>query len=246
MSEKPKGAPDKSLPPICYLCSKDMSAQGAESMDHVPPKGLFPKPIKGKLIKVPACKRCHGSDKSLDDEYLRTFLTNLGQDVHPEAKRHFDDKVMRSLKKSQGLRNRVFRDSRPIDYFTKSGIYVGQGRKVLYEEARILRALEDVVRGLYFWEYEKPLPASAPVIVSGYTDLPDAYLALASLCTRRGWREHDIFVYCGEISNEVPTHSFWVLSFYRAFVAVATTDASAWPPPEDWGQAPERGAANQE
>ena len=56
----------KNLKIKCYICGKG----GADSKDHIPPKGIFPKDLRGKLrgnlITVPAHSECNNSFK-LDD-----------------------------------------------------------------------------------------------------------------------------------------------------------------------------------
>ena len=65
----------------CYMCSAPKT-----SVEHVPPKGLFPKSkdlpagmnLRKQLITVPACD-LHNTEKSHDDEYL------MYPDGHPNS-----------------------------------------------------------------------------------------------------------------------------------------------------------------
>lgn len=54
----------------CYLCGAP-----ATSLDHIPPKGIFPRPLPAKtnLITVPACEKCNGGSKE-DDHYFRICI----------------------------------------------------------------------------------------------------------------------------------------------------------------------------
>jgi 5-methylcytosine-specific restriction endonuclease McrA len=53
---------------------------GIITRDHVPPKGIFPKPRPANLITVPACSKCHSQQTSRDDEYFRNTL-NVREDL---------------------------------------------------------------------------------------------------------------------------------------------------------------------
>jgi 5-methylcytosine-specific restriction endonuclease McrA len=50
----------------CVYCGK----VGPTTDDHIPPKCLFPPPIRHTLPKVPSCWTCNGGS-SKDDEYFR-------------------------------------------------------------------------------------------------------------------------------------------------------------------------------
>jgi hypothetical protein len=57
--------------PERYLCGTE-----ADTTDHVPPQGLFPR-VPANVIEVPACLRCNRG-ASLDEEYMRATLAALG------------------------------------------------------------------------------------------------------------------------------------------------------------------------
>jgi hypothetical protein len=61
----------------CTYCGKLKKL----SVDHVPPKSLFPKPRPGNLITVPACRDCNEGE-STHDEYFATALA-LNSDLTP-------------------------------------------------------------------------------------------------------------------------------------------------------------------
>jgi hypothetical protein len=60
----------------CYMCD-----QPATSKEHVPPRCLFPKGQRDRLITVPSCDT-HNREKSQDDEYLRDVLNMTLQASH--------------------------------------------------------------------------------------------------------------------------------------------------------------------
>src|SRR4051794_14858784 len=88
----------------CYMCSAPNS-----SVEHVPPRGLFPKSkdlpqgadLRRQLITVPACD-VYNTEKSLDDEYLMYALL-LGIQNNPTAALQVQTKITRALNENPGV-----------------------------------------------------------------------------------------------------------------------------------------------
>ena len=56
----------------CYLCRSALN-ESNRTRDHVPPKGIFAKPLPDNLITVPCCQSCnHGNHKA--DEVFRSIM----------------------------------------------------------------------------------------------------------------------------------------------------------------------------
>jgi hypothetical protein len=137
---------------ICYWCGKP-----AVSMEHVPPKCIFPeeKDIRGiyegtfrkNLIKVPSCD-AHNLEKSSLDEYLMATLTaRVGNNglAYIQTK----TKINRTL-----LRNKKLLKVKG------NGILEIGDRKfpvsmVEIDNYRLAYAFEAIARGLYFYENKK-------------------------------------------------------------------------------------------
>jgi 5-methylcytosine-specific restriction endonuclease McrA len=82
---------------LCIYCG----AAEDLTVDHVPPKNLFPKPRPSDLITVPACRTCNKSYER-DDDYFRLAMTVLGE-ANPVAGQLWREKgVSRLLTKSIG------------------------------------------------------------------------------------------------------------------------------------------------
>lgn len=58
-------------PKTCYTCERP-----ATGVEHVPPRGIFPKHLRNGIITVPACER-HNNDKKLEDEYFRNAVVSV-------------------------------------------------------------------------------------------------------------------------------------------------------------------------
>lgn len=110
---------------ICYMCEAE-----ATSVEHVPPKCLFPEAkdsggqnYRVNLITVPSCDE-HNGQKSLDDEFLMVSLAGiLGN--NSIGYQHYHGKIKRALKRSSSklidkvfLNKKIFRiekDNKLID-----------------------------------------------------------------------------------------------------------------------------------
>lgn len=133
------------MKPTCTYC-----ANPADTKDHIPPKGLFPKPRPSSLITVPSCSSCNKS-YSKDDEYLRDVLS-----FREELS---DNPFIKQLNKAIPRR---FDPSRAEGYFkyihrrmgeeavkTRAGIYLGVKATFNEDLSRIQRVLERMAKGLY-------------------------------------------------------------------------------------------------
>lgn len=127
----------------CYWCN-----QPATSIEHVPPKNLFPKGYRDELITVKSCD-LHNQDFSKIDERIRFHMTSMGGESEI-AKKHFDDKTIRVLLRheSKGLATDLVQNR----FTTPEG-------ELLSKESAIVWDLyfEKIIRALYFTCFKKPL-----------------------------------------------------------------------------------------
>ena len=111
--------------PLCYLCGK----MPADTDDHVPPRGLFPRQAQFKGHQLPACRSCNEL-LTVDEAYVRDNFALLGRSVI--ARQIYRETVRRDLRsrrsqllpttKLEGVRKRM----RPVEVRTHSGIVVGK------------------------------------------------------------------------------------------------------------------------
>ena len=99
---------------------------GIVTRDHVPPKGIFPKPRPANLITVPACPKCHSQQTSRDDEYFRNTL-NVREDLskHPGVLK-VQPVVLRSFSNpnKSGMLGEFLKSIRLIEQVTPAGIII--------------------------------------------------------------------------------------------------------------------------
>lgn len=131
----------------CIYCG----AMGDITDDHVPPKGLFPKPRPSNLITVPACESCNGGEH-LDDEYFRLMLAMRHDTADLPALKPVLEAVFRSLGKTEKrkfARSFISRYKRR-QVHTPRGIFLGVFPAYDVDRNRVLRVVERTGRGIFF------------------------------------------------------------------------------------------------
>lgn len=127
--------------------------------DHIPPKNIFSKPRPDNLITVPSCYKCN-CEASKDDEYFRNVLT-MRYDTyeHPDATKNWKT-ILRSIKRpeSSGLRKAILTGLKPVDLVTPSGIFLGQSGMYKVEVGRVLKTVNRIIKGIFYYEYGQVLP----------------------------------------------------------------------------------------
>lgn len=125
----------------CYMCDNL-----AISVEHVPPRCLFPKQkdlpsgidLRRELLTVPACAQ-HNMEKSQEDEYFLNVIVGM-ENVNAVGIEHYRHQVRRQYARNNSLLWRF--KSRSIDFGDKLGHTV--------EIERLDSFIEQLARGLYF------------------------------------------------------------------------------------------------
>ena len=162
----------KNLKIKCYICGKG----GADSKDHIPPKGIFPKDIRGKLrrnlITVPAHSECNNSFKR-DDVNFRNFIITEGMRT-PIGKHAWKKVVVNSFRKSPGDRKYLLKrlDKKFMkDKPTNSYIF----QDVLSVDVELMRReINRINKGLFYHKFKKPLPENIPIRIIDQSPLEDS------------------------------------------------------------------------
>lgn len=140
----------------CYMCDAP-----ATSVEHVPPKCLFPKPkdlptgadLRRQLITVPACT-AHNNDKAADDEYL-LFVLVINLPANTIAQNHFAKAIMRAIERRPNLATAMMRSPTPVIAVDTA---TGQSQATVavdIDRDRFDRALDHLGRALYFHDVGK-------------------------------------------------------------------------------------------
>jgi hypothetical protein len=133
---------------ICAICG----INEATTSDHLPPKSIFPKPRPSNLITVPSCNECNNSASGLD-EIFRLYLALHVGDLDDQVTSAYSHEALRTYKYNKKLQREILGSAQPINFTTPSGIYIGQGMKVLWNSKAHDEVIKRMVRGLYFYHF---------------------------------------------------------------------------------------------
>lgn len=206
---------------ICAYCGAR-----AETEDHVISRCLLLPKQHDRPIKVPCCQSCNNL-KSKEDEWLRLMLSISEQSGSGHDAVYARKKALRSLQKPQarGLARTFFRGMKQVEIRTPAGIYLSKRWGYSVELQRMCRAIEQIVRGLFYYETGRRLDPSYDVIAhtdETYEELDpdvramldrDVLIPLAELphkVVRPG-----AFHYRFQFASDCQDFSAWGLSFYN-------------------------------
>jgi hypothetical protein len=216
--------------PLCAIC-------GIESLtvtrDHIPPKGLFGKPLPDNLITVPACPQCN-RDASGDDEYFRLLAVEWDASRVGDAA-GVSASIIRSMQRqaARGFRQSVFGSIQRVMVQTKGGLVL-PAFSITVNTERLLRTVEKTIKGLYFHASSEPLPAGSSVWARVYEQAMQEETAavkeelrgtvLPSLAEQPEVQiGGDIFAFRYARDGDNPHCTAWWLEFYRRFRFVGLT-----------------------
>ena len=156
----------------CYMCDAT-----ATSVEHVPPRCLFPEQkdlpsgvdLRKKLITVPSCE-VHNTSKSKDDEYLLYALSmNIPND--PTASNHFLTKILRAIQRRPSVIRKFTEKQIPVKVEDTQTGEIHETLALQVDRQRLENALMMIGRALYFHHFKTSWKGS----VSAY---PNFLLAL--------------------------------------------------------------------
>ena len=133
----------------CYLCGSTEKL----TREHVPPRGLFPKPKPGNLLTVPCCLPCNNK-ASRDVEYFRLATSTL-INKNAQGTRAWKRVVSSTIPSGriQDLIEVLRKRARPTRLHTSTGIV--DAMQFVFDAERINRILVSITRGfLTLWNPE--------------------------------------------------------------------------------------------
>ena len=136
----------------CIYCGSNTNI----TSDHIPPKCLFRERKRLQLITVPACDKCNNFYKK-DDEYFRIYAS---ADIsrNEQGNKLWYKKVMGStFRRSPKLRKNIV--SNISEDIRISNCAVLKRKRLNLDARRINNVLIKIVKGLYWYHYNKCLPA---------------------------------------------------------------------------------------
>jgi len=155
------------VPNLCAICG----TREAVTRDHIPPKGIFPKPRPVNLITVPACRECNNGASELDDLF-KVYLSMQAAESCELGTKLFNEKTIRTLERNQNLLNTIREQSTEIVSSDPSGNIVSQ-TGVLWNSEAHDAVIERITRGLYFHHTRTCVPEGSSVKVHWFRGVPD-------------------------------------------------------------------------
>jgi hypothetical protein len=151
----------------CVYCG----VRDATTIDDIPPRCLFGRPLPATLIKVPSCFPCNNG-ASKDDEYFRNVLSFRHDVEHPDAE-VAREAALRSLVRPEapGLRAAFLRSASDMELRTPAGLYLGHAGAYTVDTRRVDRVVQRIVMGLLYGEAGRPLPSSYATTAYGLTKI---------------------------------------------------------------------------
>lgn len=149
----------------CYMCSAPRT-----SVEHVPPRGLFPKArdlppgvnLRKQLITVPSCE-VHNTEKSADDEYLMYALV-LGIQNNVTASSHIRSKITRAFTANPAVPRLITQYQQSVRVEDTSTGEVEDTLALRINAHRVHQALDHIGRALYFHHFGDKWTADIQVI----------------------------------------------------------------------------------
>jgi hypothetical protein len=202
---------------LCAICGTSI----ATTTDHIPPKGIFPKPRPNNLITVPACADCN-HDSSEIDETFRLYLALHVGDLDDEHSAAYFEDALRTYKHNRRLQREILENAEPVSIHSPGGIYTGEGLRVRWNSDAHDSIIEKTVRGLYFHHFREILDAEVQVSPKWfYRPVADFFEAFRNLPVHAVGQNQ--FVYRFARAGDKPDASVWLFEFYGRHWAGAHT-----------------------
>ncbi|GAK61226.1 hypothetical protein U27_01125 [Candidatus Vecturithrix granuli] len=202
----------KNIQETCIYCGKNPK----ETDDHVPPKSFYPKPRPSDLITVPSCLRCNQSAGKDEEFFLATFMFSHAG-ISKAGQRLWSEKVHRMFQKNVGLKRKIAEGLKYANLVTPAGIFIGRRLLVSTDETRFDNVVNKIVKGLYYFEYNEPLPLEAE-ITTLFLTTQENFELVGSYVNQlvqgsKGWK--GIFEYKHNRAMDRKVGSMWLLLFYN-------------------------------
>jgi len=229
ITKEPKTVSEKKTLPTepkmgtCIFCE----TFGEVTVDHVPPKQLFPKPRPSTLITVPSCYSCNQASQK-DEVYFQMALANWEPLLNnPDARKVCLDSVVPNFSRKENAGLMAMMESTkmfPVPLYDEEGKFVRFKYAYGYENERFEKVAEKVVKGLFYHETNKIFSKDLGVLVTSWMGRrPPAHIikTVRELPSRKVISER-VFSYRFWISVD-KARSMWFLLFYEIIPFVCVT-----------------------
>ena len=210
-------------PKVCAICGYGK----ATTRDHVPPRGIFPRPLPVRMVTVPACAACNNGSNQADERF-RVLLAASTAYFDEEATRLWREEAMRTLHANARLAREFHANTFTAQIEGPDGTIV-ERPAFRWPVSAYAPVVERIVRGLYYHHFGKALGKRALCESYPLSNLPDEFVRNTG-----DWPQNhvgdNIFRYRYGCPPEAPLRSFWVLQFFQChWAAVETYPADSKP-----------------
>jgi len=205
---------------LCFICGKN----GSDTLDHIPPKGLFLDKYSKNLLTLPAHYKCNNSF-SKDDEYFRDNVVLASCSSSKHANELFDTKIIRAFHREQakGYRQSFIDEMSSVEIKTPSDLYIKTIPIKIVEEIRIDSVIERICRGIYYHTHKNILPINCPIDVAMLQPEQIEIRNIPFFKSNLKTIIPDIFEYVMLSDKDDMGNNLFVLFFYSCFVFQVST-----------------------
>lgn len=194
---------------ICAICG----VAPAATVDHVPPRSVFNRPLPRNMITVPACTKCNNG-ANVQDERFRVYLALSTLGRHDQATQLWRERAIRTLENNLRLQREIFPNMQRVNVRDALG-RESERIRFLWPAACYNETLERIARGLAFHHFGTRHGAAVGCEVSMLTTLPVPFYEITDIWHRGGIGD-DAFVYRYAEVKGHPLRTFWVFQFYNS------------------------------
>jgi hypothetical protein len=223
----------------CYICGAKLQTNKAAkgetpppdsaAEDHVPPEGLFPKPLPNNLIKVPCCRKCNNGHSAFDDK-LR-LVAAACFDCNEAGKRIASERVLpRIIEKGRNSKFGMRFHSSMTPLAGQADLFRAQipAEEFLEGSIRMVKGLLYTFHPGFNYVHSEFLAEAVP------PQITSQHLRLVELLKKRGEviERGDGVFQCWRHVDETQLRGAWLLVFYGSLsfiVSHAQKDAVTLP-----------------
>jgi hypothetical protein len=202
----------------CAICG----INEATTRDHVPPKGIFSRPLPRDLITIPACEGCNRSTSQLDEQFRVHLSLRVGID-DSDASRFWKKEALRTVKHNRRLRESLVQSMQRVVLRTPWGIITGTATLGGWPVDVHDPLIEKIVRGLYFRHFGEVLRDRVLVEVNPLESFNDEISQIWTGLPGAGNAGGERFLYRYGRALEDPLQSIWMLAFYKKYFVSSRT-----------------------
>ena len=196
----------------------------ATTRDHIPSRKFFPQPRPDNLITVPACSSCNNGTSADEEYFLLRVLASDGA-ITPEAAA-VSEELFEGILSPRRVRTLAsFRSEmhwRPR--ISPAGVITGRDLEYPLDRNRVRRVMEKILRGLYFHEFGRPVPANHEVVVASYfTRDPIIFedpTIRGLMANRTEVRGRTVFQYRKQVPRDNPAAVIFIMEFFHGVPAI--------------------------